>query len=137
MVNTDSNYTPSPQEIIDKSKYLVSKKKHEFAKKLKSSPTEAEVVFQQILEDQGYRFRTQTIVLGYIVDFYLPDIGLIIEVDGQSHNKEKDIKRDLILEQSGFVVLRITNYQAKHSPFTVFKEIKRIGNLIGRLANPK
>lgn len=45
------------------------------------------------------------------VDFFLPEANLVIEVDGQFHNKEKqkqrDIVRDVLLEASSVTVIRI------------------------------
>ena len=31
----------------------------------------------------------------YIVDFYCPKLKLVIEIDGETHIEEKDIKRDV------------------------------------------
>lgn len=134
----NSDYTTELQEIVETSKILSKKNKSKYSRRLKSKPTKAETVFQEYLEEWGFKFRTQTIILGYIVDFYLPDLGLIIEVDGHYHtnNKEQDAKRDRILESSGFVVLRIANNQAMYKPDDIYKEIKRIGHLTGRSASP-
>lgn len=49
----------------------------------------------------------------YIVDFYLPEYNLIIEVDGVIHNelsqKLKDKMRDLFLKRKGYKLIRISN----------------------------
>ena len=45
-----------------------------------------------------------------IVDFFCPAKGLIVEIDGDSHDREQDQRRDGSLEQrTGFRVVRFTN----------------------------
>ena len=61
----------------------------------------------------GIKFRRQHGIGNYIVDFYCAELGLIIEVDGDSHYSPdevlKDRKRTDFLESKGLVVLRFTN----------------------------
>ena len=49
----------------------------------------------------------------YIVDFYIPQKQLVIEIDGIQHlteeHKEKDQTRDNFLEEQGLMVLRFSN----------------------------
>ena len=49
----------------------------------------------------------------YIVDFYIPQKQLVIEIDGIQHlteeHKEKDQTRDEFLEGQGLRVLRFSN----------------------------
>ena len=49
----------------------------------------------------------------YIVDFYIPEKKIVIEIDGIQHsvaeNQEKDKERDLALSEWGIAVLRYTN----------------------------
>jgi very-short-patch-repair endonuclease len=49
----------------------------------------------------------------FIVDFYIPDYNLVIEIDGEIHNtlknKEYDSFKDTILKLYGLSILRITN----------------------------
>lgn len=49
----------------------------------------------------------------YIVDFYIPQYKVVIEIDGNQHvmeeNKANDEKRDFDLEQWGIRVLRYKN----------------------------
>ena len=51
----------------------------------------------------------------YIVDFYCPKLKLVIEIDGETHIEDKDIKRDAkraqVLESYGLKVLRFWNYE--------------------------
>jgi very-short-patch-repair endonuclease len=57
----------------------------------------------------GFKFRRQTPVAGYIVDFYCARARLIVELDGESHiGKEvADADRARALEAEGFKILRI------------------------------
>jgi very-short-patch-repair endonuclease len=57
------------------------------------------------------RFRRQHPIPPYIVDFYAPQIKLIIEVDGGQHmeQKEYDRQRTTYLESKGYQVLRFWN----------------------------
>ncbi len=59
------------------------------------------------------RFRRQHPIGPFIVDFYCPEAGLIIELDGDVHDeidvKEQDMWRQEWLEQHGFVIVRFRN----------------------------
>ena len=59
----------------------------------------------------GAKFRRQTPIGPFIVDFYAPSANLIIEVDGKSHDQqvEYDAMRTAYLEYLGLTVLRFTN----------------------------
>lgn len=59
----------------------------------------------------GVRMLRQQPIAAYIVDFYCPDVGLIIEVDGRSHfgREAEDAARQRTLEALGYAVLRVTN----------------------------
>jgi very-short-patch-repair endonuclease len=50
-----------------------------------------------------------------VVDFYLPELKLAIEIDGDSHFQpdaiEYDKERQLYLEAKGICVVRLTNEQ--------------------------
>ena len=60
-----------------------------------------------------YKWRTQTVIDNYIVDFYCPKLKMIIELDGLEHykkyNKEYDAVRDDILKGYGLTIIRIVN----------------------------
>ena len=56
------------------------------------------------------RFLRQRPIYNFIVDFFAPNLGLIIEIDGSSHNNKGkyDFYRQEKLESLGFVFLRFT-----------------------------
>ncbi len=59
---------------------------------------------------QGVKFKRQRPILCFIVDFFAQDIGLIIEIDGNSHyHKENyDRMRQDKLENLGYTFLRFS-----------------------------
>lgn len=63
----------------------------------------------------GVKFRRQHIIDFYIPDFVALSIGLIVEVDGKIHLKQKkqDEERTRRLELLGFKVMRFTNEEVE------------------------
>ena len=63
----------------------------------------------------------------YIVDFYIPKVKLVIEIDGSQHyqteNRKNDEERDRFLKEEGFLVLRYTNRQIKEKVSEVCEDI--------------
>jgi very-short-patch-repair endonuclease len=60
--------------------------------------------------------QTQAHISGYRVDFYWPDLGLVVETDGLRYHRTpadqvRDRKRDQVLTAAGFTVLRFTYQQ--------------------------
>jgi very-short-patch-repair endonuclease len=99
----------------------------ERAAKMRREPTEAEKrLWLQLSRSQlgGYKFRRQTIRKYRIFDFFCPAKGLIVEVDGQTLDREKDLAADSRLtHDSGFAVVRVTNKE-------VMKNIDGVCSLI-------
>ena len=62
---------------------------------------------------EGFHFRRQQIIDGYIVDFYCHSAGLVIEVDGDIHLEQQDYDqyRDEHLRELGLTVMRFTNLE--------------------------
>ncbi|HVZ03287.1 endonuclease domain-containing protein [Hyphomicrobium sp.] len=88
----------------------------EIARKLRKAPTSAEKkLWSELrkLRSQGYHFRRQHPVEGFIVDFACLSQKLIIEVDGAQHqlteNAKADAARDDRLSWRGYRVLRFGN----------------------------
>ena len=82
------------------------------AKELRQAENLSEVLFwMQVHKGKFYNidFDRQRIIGNYIVDFYVKNLGLIIEIDGSSHdNKEAyDSKRDAYFESLGLKVYHI------------------------------
>jgi type I site-specific restriction-modification system R (restriction) subunit/very-short-patch-repair endonuclease len=84
----------------------------ERAKELRKARNLAEVVFWQQVHKRkfkGYDFDRQKIVGNYIVDFYCANVGVVIEIDGKSHDhkQEYDARRDEYLRSLGLTIIRI------------------------------
>jgi hypothetical protein len=72
-------------------------------------------------------FDRQRIIGNYIVDFYVKTLGLIIEIDGSSHDGKEvyDGIRQTYLESLGIKVFRITDFDIKHNLTLVMKELEK------------
>ena len=78
----------------------------------------SEVIFWQQVHKRKFHnidFDRQRIVGNYIVDFYVKTLGLVIEIDGSSHDNKQDYDkaRQLYLENLGLKVYRITDTDIK------------------------
>lgn len=91
----------------------VKPEKKIYAKQLRNNPTIAEVELWRYLckKQMGIRIKRQNILRGYIADFYAPRAHLVIEVDGEYHqqDKEYDQIRDRALADVGIQTLRFSN----------------------------
>ncbi len=71
-------------------------------------------------------FDRQRIIGSFIVDFYVKSLGLIIEIDGSSHNgkEEYDAMREEFLVSLDLIVFRISDYRVKHDLENVMTELE-------------
>lgn len=93
-------------------KSRVSAEKKAFAIRLRRNPTNTEADLWRRLRKrqiEGARFRRQVLVLGWIADFYCPEVRLVVEVDGASHDDkiESDRRRNLAMLRRGFSIVRV------------------------------
>ena len=106
----------------------VTKAKLERAKELRREMTPAEkLLWQEIRANKlGVRFRRQQVIQGFIVDFYCHKAGLVIEVDGDIHDlqKEEDERREKVLSVMGLRIVRFRNDEVVKSLFSVVGKIK-------------
>ena len=84
------------------------------ARELRENPTEAESVLWEQLRAKrldGHKFRRQAVIGPYIVDFVCLRRLLVVEVDGNQHEFERDYdgRRSAWLEERGFMVVRFWN----------------------------
>ena len=84
------------------------------AKELRKNMTLAEKkLWYDYLRDFKYRVHRQRPIDNFIVDFYCPQLKLVIEVDGDSHYTENaqecDRQRTEILQGYGLKVIRFNN----------------------------
>jgi very-short-patch-repair endonuclease len=80
---------------------------------MRSEMTDAErLLWMQLRAHRldGLRFRRQTPIGQYIVDFVCHERRLVIELDGGQHaDSQRDVTRDRWLESKGYRVLRFWN----------------------------
>jgi very-short-patch-repair endonuclease len=59
----------------------------------------------------GFKFRRQAPLGPYIADFYCPEVHLLVEIDGSSHNDQVDydLDRGAWFEAQGIQVIRFSN----------------------------
>lgn len=71
-------------------------------------------------------FDRQRVIGNYIVDFYVKAFGLIIEVDGSSHDHKQayDAARQAYLESFGLKNFRCTNFDVKNNINAVFTALE-------------
>ena len=84
----------------------------DYARQMRHEPTEPEKHLWRNLSNSqlgGFKFRRQTVIGPYICDFSCSSNGLIVEVDGDTHDPAADAVRDAALQQQGYSVLRFTN----------------------------
>lgn len=87
-------------------------KKLAFAQEMRKKPTRAEALVWEELRYWRYaqvKFRRQSVLRGYIADFYCAKAKLVVEIDGPIHNAAKDRIRDSHLAKVGIKVIRFTN----------------------------
>lgn len=100
------------------------------AKALRKAGNYPEVVFWKQVRNKTFwniDFDRQRIIGNYIVDFYVKPLGLIVEIDGESHNnkEEYDEKREAFLKSLGLKVFRTSNYKMLHDTDNVMKNLEQ------------
>jgi len=71
-------------------------------------------------------FDRQRIIGNYIVDFYVKTLGLVVEIDGTSHDDKAvyDGIRQQYLESLGLVVFRITDFDVRNNLGVVMMDLE-------------
>ena len=91
------------------------------ARRLRSDMTHAERLLWEMVRNRkldGWKFRRQTVVAGRVVDFFCPELGLVIELDGGVHRltEAADAERDRRMAEAGFHIVRLSNEAFLHNP---------------------
>lgn len=99
------------------------------ARALRKAGVLSEVVFWRQVRNSTFwslDFDRQRIIGSFIVDFYVKSLGLIIEIDGSSHNdkEEYDTMREASFVDLGLKVYRISDFRVKHDLDNVMKELE-------------
>ena len=84
-----------------------------FAKTMRADATLAENLLWQAVRNrqlEGFKFKRQVPLDGYILDFVCFEARLIVEVDGSQHaDNTRDLVRDAFFRGQGFRILRFWN----------------------------
>ncbi|WP_438748212.1 endonuclease domain-containing protein [Pararhizobium sp. O133] len=107
-----------------------------FVKSMRVDATLAENLLWQALRNsqlEGFKFKRQVPLDGYILDFVCFDARLVIEVDGFQHAENtRDLARDAFLNGQGFRVLRFWNEEIVRNLdgvcLTILSELKNSGD---------
>lgn len=79
--------------------------------------------------------RSKQIVNGFEVDFFWPNLGLVVETDGLRYHRTpatqtRDARRDRAHVLAGMTPLRFTHYEVKHEPAQVRATLSRAAALL-------
>ncbi len=103
------------------------------------SDSDLEILFRPIALEAGLPFPvSKQIVNGWEVDFYWPELGLVVETDGLRYHRTassqtRDARRDRAHALAGMTPLRFTHYEIKHEPAVVRAELNRAAALPRKL----
>ena len=79
----------------------------------KNMTKEERHLWYDFLKGLSVMVHRQKVIGNYIVDFYIAEAGVVIELDGSQHYEEKgkqtDAQRDAYLRSLGLTVLRYSN----------------------------
>ena len=93
-----------------------------------SCRTNAEKRLAEALKQKKLLFKHNQSIAGFEVDFWFPDYGLIIEVDGFTHLSEDqrllDQNKEQTLIAKGLVVIRMSNQQIRENLSDCLREIE-------------
>lgn len=89
----------------------------------------SEVIFWNQVRAKSFHnidFDRQRIIGNYIVDFYVKKLGLVIEIDGWSHDLKEtyDEVRQKYLDSLGFKIFRVTDFDVKNNLGFVIKGLE-------------
>lgn len=105
----------------------------DYAKANRKNPTAAESALWAVLRNRqinGWKFRRQHPVAGYIPDFVCLDAKLIVEVDGGYHSEAEqqsfDVLRTEWLNEHGYTMLRFSNEEVLKHIDTVKSRIEEV-----------
>jgi very-short-patch-repair endonuclease len=110
---------PKLRDVIDRASYVMT-------------DTELERRFLPIARRAGLPLpRTQVSVNGFRVDFYWPELGLVVETDGLRYHRTpaqqaEDRRRDQAHTAAGLVPLRFTRAQVRFEPGHVEEVLRAV-----------
>ena len=100
-----------------------------YARKNRKAGNLAEIAFWLQVHGKSFHgldFDRQKVIGNYIVDFYVKRLGLVVEIDGGSHNEKMgyDARRDDFFEKLGLKVFRTTDYDVLQHVGIVLEDLR-------------
>jgi very-short-patch-repair endonuclease len=107
----------------------------ENARRLRENMTDYERLLWEKLKGKqicGLRFRRQHPIDIFIADFYCHEVRLVVEIDGEIHNQQKeyDISRTAEMERYNIGVIRFKNSEIETD---IKKVVKKIESTVNQL----
>ena len=101
-----------------------------YARNNRKAGNMAEIAFWQQVHKKmfhGLDFNRQKVIGNYIVDFFVKKLGLVVEIDGGSHNDKEDYdtQRDTYLESLGLKVFHTTDYDVLQHVNIVLEDLRK------------
>ncbi|HWI94799.1 MAG TPA: DUF559 domain-containing protein [Solirubrobacterales bacterium] len=106
------------------------------ARTFRLSDSDLEINFRPIAQEAGLPTPlTKQMVNGFEVDFYWPELGLVVETDGLRYHRTpaaqtRDARRDRTHTLAGMTPLRFTHYEVKYEASKVTRSLKRAVKLL-------
>jgi hypothetical protein len=100
------------------------------------SDSDLEIFFRPIATEAGLPPPlSKQFVNGWEVDFYWPDLGLVVETDGLRYHRTassqtRDARRDRAHALAGMTPVRFTHYEVRYEPARVRAELRRAAALL-------
>ena len=112
-------------------------------RKLRKNMSSPEVYLWNRIKNRqilNVKFRRQYSIGNYIVDFYSPELKLVIEVDGNSHFTDDainyDIQRTKFIESFGIKIVRYFNNDILNNLEGVYCDLENVINDMKTPLNP-
>jgi Protein of unknown function (DUF559) len=102
------------------------------------SDSDLEVLFSPLALSAGFALPlSKHVLMGYEVDFWFPDHGLIVETDGLRYHRTpaqqaRAVRRDQKHQAAGLRVLRFTHWQIAYAPTEVTEVLRTIRPHLGQ-----
>jgi len=112
------------------------------AQRLRREATKAERILWRAInrgQIEGFKFRRQVPLCGYIVDFACHEARIVVELDGATHSTDDELAADADrqkkIEDEGYAVLRFRNAEVYDNLDGVIETMwLKVGALRPRLA---
>ena len=121
------------EEVSPMNVLFTNIKQKQLRRKLRKDSTRAEILLWNKVRGRAinnYKFKRQYSIGGFVVDFYCPEVQLVIEVDGDSHFlTEESFRKDEAREKF------IKNFNIKLIRFTNTDVLENIDSVLGKIAD--